>query len=77
MKDCKTSFIKQIKVVSALVNPKGMANHSYNPNLVLKAVFHSSPSFILIWWYQLCKSTLENTVEPLNLSSILSNLGIG
>jgi hypothetical protein len=33
-----------------LVNPKGITNHSYKSNLVLKAAFHSSPSFIRIWW---------------------------
>jgi hypothetical protein len=31
-------------VLGALVNPNGITNHSYKPNFVLKAVFHSSPS---------------------------------
>ena len=66
-----------MKVLGALVNPKGMTNHSYKPNLVLNAVFHSSPNFIRIWWYPLRESTLENIVEPLNSSSISSSLGIG
>jgi hypothetical protein len=38
-----------MKVLGALVKPKGMTNQ-YKPNLVLKAVFYSLPSFILIWW---------------------------
>uniref|UniRef100_A0A0A9FFV2 Uncharacterized protein n=1 Tax=Arundo donax TaxID=35708 RepID=A0A0A9FFV2_ARUDO len=50
MKARKTSFINLMKVLGALVKPKGITNHSYRPNLVLKAVFHSSPNFILIWW---------------------------
>jgi hypothetical protein len=50
MKDRKTSFINLMKVLGALINPKGMTIHSYKPNLVLNVVFHSSPSFIRIWW---------------------------
>ena len=50
--------------------PKGITNHSYSPNLVLKAVFHSSPSSILIWWYPLLRSILENIVDPSNSSSL-------
>ena len=30
----------------ALVSPNGMTRHSYSPILVLKEVFHSSPSLI-------------------------------
>ncbi|XP_014524000.1 uncharacterized protein LOC106780253 [Vigna radiata var. radiata] len=41
-------FIKLIKVLGVLVKPKRMTNHSYKPNMVLKAIFHSSPSLILI-----------------------------
>jgi len=76
MKGRKTSFINLIKVLGALV-PKRHYYHSYRPNLVLNAIFHSSPSFILIWWYQLRKSTLEKNIEPLNSSSMSSSLGIG
>src|SRR3954466_1388411 len=49
MKARKTSFINLMKVLGALVNPKGITNHSYKPNLVLNAVFHSSPNFIRIF----------------------------
>jgi hypothetical protein len=48
MKTRKTSFINLMKVLGALVNPKGITNHSYKPNLVLKAIFHSSPNSIRI-----------------------------
>src|SRR6266542_5843911 len=61
----------------ALVRPKGITNHSYNPNFVLKAVFHSSPNCMRIWWYPLRKSILVKIKEPLNSSSISSNRGIG
>src|ERR671933_2573168 len=36
------------KVLGALVSPNGMTKHSYEPYRVLKAVFHSWPSAILI-----------------------------
>src|SRR3954468_23052338 len=49
MKARKTSFINLMKVLGALVKPNGITNHSYKPNLVLNAVFHSSPNFIRIW----------------------------
>ena len=39
-----TWFISLIDVLGALVKPKGITNHSYRPSLVLKVVFHSSPS---------------------------------
>src|SRR5688572_9175790 len=55
MKARKTSFINLMKVLGALVNTKGMTNHSYKPNLVLKVVFHSSPNFTQICWYPLRK----------------------
>jgi hypothetical protein len=48
MKTHKTSFINLMKVLGALVNPKGITNHSYKSNLVLKAIFYSSPNFIRI-----------------------------
>ena len=54
-----------------------MTNHSCKPYFVLKAVFHSFPSFILIWWHPFFKSILENTQDPCNLSSISSSLGMG
>jgi len=65
-----------MKVLGALVKSKGMTNHSYNPNLVLKEVFHSSPSLFLIWLYPLFKSILENMVASCNSSSKSSNLGM-
>ena len=40
--------IRRMKVLGALDNPNGITSHSYNPSFVLKAVFHSSPSQILI-----------------------------
>jgi len=66
-----------MNVLGALVKPKGMTNHSYNPNLVLIEVFDSSPSLILIWLCQLFKSILENMVSPCNSSIKSSNLGMG
>jgi hypothetical protein len=53
-------FINLLKVLGALVSPKNMTNHSYKSYLALKIVFHSSPSFILIWWYPFLRSILEN-----------------
>jgi len=53
-----------MKVLGALVNPKGMTSHSYNPNLVLKKVFYSSPSLILIWLQPFFKFIFEKMVAP-------------
>src|SRR5215831_9403477 len=66
-----------MKVLGALVRPKGITNHSYKPNLVLKAVFHSSPSLILIWWYPLLRSIFVKITAPCNSSNISSRRGIG
>jgi len=57
-----------MKVLGAFVSPKGITIHSYNPLLVLKDVFHSSPSQILIWWYPLFKSFFEKYFAPLKQS---------
>jgi len=73
----KTWFINLIKVLGALVSPEGITRHSYEPYLILNAVFHSSPSLILIWWYLFLKSILENTQAPCNSSRRSSNLEIG
>jgi len=51
-----------MNVLGTFDNPKGMTNHSYNSSLILKAVFHSSPSQIQIWWYTLRRSTFEKIV---------------
>ena len=72
-----TCFIILIKVLGAFVSPKGITNHSYNPYLVWKAVFHSSPSWILIWWYPLWRSIWLKIQKPCNSSSISSSLGMG
>ena len=49
MKAHKTWFINHMKVLGALINPNGITNYSYKPYFISKVVFHSSPSFILIW----------------------------
>ncbi|CAO2836271.1 unnamed protein product [Amaranthus hypochondriacus] len=72
-----TSFISLMKVLGAPVNPNDITNHSYNPYLVLKAVFHSSPSLIRIWWYPLLRSILLNHWDLDSSSSMSSIRGIG
>ena len=47
-KGCRTSSIYLMKVVGALVKPKGMTNNSNNPLLVLKYVFYVSVDWIRI-----------------------------
>lgn len=42
----------------------------------LNVAFHSSPSFIQIWWYSLCKSIFITRVKPYNSSSMLSKWGM-
>jgi len=65
-----------MKVLGELVKPKGMANHSYKPNLVLKAIFNLSLCLNLILLYLLFKSILENMVAPCNSSSKSFDLGM-
>ena len=48
MEGLRTSFMRCMKVLGVLDKPKGVIGHSYNLYLLLKAIFHSSPSFILI-----------------------------
>ena len=44
-----TSFMSRMNMFDALVNPRGMTNHSYKPSFIQKAIFHQSPSLIQIW----------------------------
>ena len=69
--------ITLMKVLGALDSPKCITNHSYSPSLVLNAVFHSSPSQILIWWYPLLRSILEKIMAPGIRSSISSRRRMG
>lgn len=66
-----------MKVLGAFVSPKGITSHSNSQSLVLKAVFHSSPTRSRIWWYPLQRSTLENICAPCNTSNISSKRGMG
>ena len=59
------------------MSQKGITNHSYGSILVLKVVFHSSPSPILISWYPLFKSIFEKYFEPLKQSIKSSMQGNG
>jgi len=61
-----------MKMLGALDNPKGISIYSYSPPLVLNAIFNSSHWRILIWWYPLLRSILENIVAldiKFNISS--------
>ena len=66
-----------MKVLGALDNPNGITIHSYSPSLVVKAIFHSSPSQIWIWWYPLRKSILLKYLASDSTSILLSKCGIG
>lgn len=46
MKGYKISFINLMNVLGALVRPKGVTSNSYRPNIVLHAIFDSSPNFM-------------------------------
>jgi hypothetical protein len=50
VKGHKISPIILIKVVGALVKPKGMTNHSKILSFELKAVFHTFVYYIGTWW---------------------------
>jgi hypothetical protein len=76
MNVCKLLCINLINILGAFVGPNDMTNHSYKPYLALKVIFHSSPSFILILWYQLFKSILEKIHATYNSFNMSSSLGI-
>lgn len=48
IKGHKTSFINLMNVLGALVRSKGMTSNSYRQNIVLHAIFVSSPNFMRI-----------------------------
>ena len=76
-KRSKQLSITLMKVLGVLDSPKGITNYSYNPSLILNAVFHSFPDWILIWWYPLLRSILEKIVALDIRSSISSRRGMG
>jgi hypothetical protein len=45
MKGLKTSFIKHINMLGALVKPNDISNHSYKSNFILNVVFPFIPNF--------------------------------
>ena len=61
----------------ALVNPNGITVYSKDPWYMWKAVFHSSPSAILMRLYPFLRSNLVNHFPPLVLSksSLMSGKG--
>ena len=77
MCDLNTWFIVCMKVVGALDRPNGITTHSNKLTFVLKKIFYSSPSLILIWWYPLRRSILEKTLAPDKQYSNSSILGSG
>ena len=66
-----------MKVIGALDSMNGITIHSYSPSLVLKAVFHSSPSRIWIWCYPLRKSILLKYLALDSTPIMSSKSGIG
>ena len=69
--------ITRMKVLGALVRPKGMSSHSNNPSFVLKAVFHSSLGRIRILWYPLRRSIFVKNEAPFSKSNMSSSRGMG
>ena len=67
MKGHRRSSIYLMKVAGALVKPKDMTNHSKNPSLDLKAVFHTSVDSIGIWWYPDLRSSFIKNLAPFRL----------
>src|SRR6266403_132630 len=70
---CATSvrnmvFIIIWNVAGELVSPKNITVGSNSPSGVRKAVFHSSPSLILMLLYPHLTSTFVNKVQPLRQS---------
>ena len=61
---CSVRLIHCWNAAGALHNPKGMTWYLYVPNLVVKVVFHSSPSLIHILWYASLMSSFVKNVAP-------------
>ena len=62
----KMLFIIVWKVAGELVNPKNITSGSNNPQFVLNAAFHSSPSLIRILLYPHQMSIFKNIIDPDN-----------
>ena len=77
MKGHIRSSIYLIKVVVALVKMKGMNNHSNNPSLVLKSIFHTLVDAIGIYRYPDLRSSFVKNLAPLILSMSSSIYGRG
>jgi hypothetical protein len=50
VKGLNTSSINLMKVVGAIVKPKGMTIYLRRPSLDLKVVFHTSVGSMGTWW---------------------------
>ena len=61
-------FIIVWKVAREFVSPKNMTVGSYNPWLVRKAAFHSSPSLMRMLLYPHCMLNLVYSEHPCNWS---------
>ena len=72
MNDLNTLYMNLVNVLGALDSLNGIIIHSYNSWWVLKVIFLSSLSLILIWWYSLLRSILDNTLDPANWSNMSS-----
>lgn len=77
MNGCKAWFIILMKVLGVLERPKGITSHSKSIYLVLKAVLHSSPGRIRIWWYLFLRSIFEFFLAEPIWSKRSSKRGIG
>src|SRR4051812_8105680 len=73
----KMWFMYLWNMAGAFFSPKGMTMYSKRPSLVLKAVFHLSPSLILILLKPMHRSILEKIFASLILSRRSSIKGIG
>ena len=77
MKGRRRSSIYLMKVAGALVKPKGMTNHSNNPSLVLKAIYHTMVDSIRIRWYPNLRWSFVKNLAPfrLSMSSLIRGRG--
>ena len=73
MSSLKMLFIIVWKVAGLFVRPKNMTRGSYRPQLVQKAAFHSSPSFMRTLLYPQQTSSFEKYLAfPLAILFIMS-----
>lgn len=77
MKGENSSIKTLMKVLGAMISPKGLINCSYEQSLIFNIVVHLYVRWIYRWWYLFQWSILAKCIGPAMKSNIASSVGIG